>query len=103
MGCPTRLADEEVEPDEREKSEALCFENQMGVTAASVLKELGLTRYIPAFEAHGINDVPVPAAIHETDFCAMGVKLGHRRKINRALFRLAGGLDDEPLSSIEPT
>lgn len=69
----------------------------MEIVVAEFLEDLQLAQYLPAFQEHGFCDLAALYSITETDFSSMNVKLGHRRKIQRKLFRLVGGSDNDPL------
>ena len=73
----------------------------MDSSTIEFLTDLDLARYTHTFDVNGFDDLSTLSAICEADLCAMGVRLGDRRKIQRALFRLAGGSDAQPLPQLE--
>ncbi|RKF80586.1 putative hmg box protein [Golovinomyces cichoracearum] len=71
-----------------------------------ILTELGLTQYLEDFIEHGFDSWQTVLDITESDFDALGVKLGHRRKIQRkiAIYRgisLATALDSRDTTPCE--
>ncbi|PVH70160.1 hypothetical protein DL98DRAFT_357471, partial [Cadophora sp. DSE1049] len=61
------------------------------------LLELNLQRYLSAFLFAGFYDWQSLSEITESDFTAMGVLCGHRRKLQRAIARSRGWPDSHPL------
>lgn len=65
-----------------------------------ILRELGLSRYLHAFLEEGFDTWFTILDIKESDFDALGVKLGHRRKLQRKIAHSRGLSSDsasEPL------
>lgn len=56
------------------------------------LEQIGLGRYVAAFEANDI-DFDVLSHLSDEDLLALGLSLGHRRKLQAALSRFAEGQD----------
>ena len=56
-------------------------------TLSSWLRPLGLEQYVPLFESHGI-DLHALALLSENDLVELGVLLGHRRLLLRAIATL---------------
>ena len=54
---------------------------------AAWLQSLGLERYAPVFDAHGIDLQSLPL-IAESEFAELGVLLGHRRLLLKAIATL---------------
>ncbi|RMD43913.1 hypothetical protein DV735_g1172, partial [Chaetothyriales sp. CBS 134920] len=52
---------------------------------AEYLERLGLEQYLDAFIGEGFDTLDTLLDIQETDFDALNVKLGHRRKLQRAI------------------
>jgi hypothetical protein len=48
---------------------------------------LGLEQYLPLFVRSGFHDWHFLCNITESDFALLGVKLGHRRKLQREIAR----------------
>ncbi|KAJ9619414.1 uncharacterized protein PV06_04154 [Exophiala oligosperma] len=73
---------------------------------APYLERLGLEQYLDAFLSEGFDTWETLTDIQESDFDALNVKLGHRRKLQRAIAdyrgipyeRLIGSPAQEPLS-----
>lgn len=57
------------------------------------LRELGLERYADAFEANAIDHEVLPD-LTEADLEKLGVPLGHRKKLLRAIADLAERIGD---------
>jgi hypothetical protein len=53
--------------------------------SADILAELGLSMYLQDFLEQGFDDWYTILDIKESDFDALGVKLGHRRKLQRRI------------------
>ncbi|KAK4230508.1 hypothetical protein QBC38DRAFT_356957 [Podospora fimiseda] len=68
---------------------------------ASVLGELGISQYLSAFLDQGFDTWDTILDITESDFDALGVKLGHRRKLQRRIANARGVASDASL--ISPT
>jgi class 3 adenylate cyclase len=62
------------------------------------LEELGLGQYADAFEADDV-DLEVVAEIGEHDLKEMGVSLGHRRKLLKAIRQLDGAVPAAPAAA----
>jgi hypothetical protein len=58
---------------------------------------LGLEQYLPIFIRSGFGDWHLFCNITESDFALLGVKLGHRRKLQREIARRHLWPDCEPL------
>lgn len=56
-------------------------------TLSSWLRELGLDQYVPLFESHGIDLHSLPL-VSENDLVELGVLLGHRRLLLKAISTL---------------
>ncbi|KIW17461.1 hypothetical protein PV08_04655 [Exophiala spinifera] len=78
---------------------------------APYLERLGLEQYLDAFLGEGFDTWETLTDIQESDFDALNVKLGHRRKLQRAIAdhrgipyeRLIGSPAQEPLSDASKT
>ena len=57
------------------------------------LESLGLTQYVDAFEANDV-DLDVLPSLNEGDLEKLGVSLGHRKKMLKALAELRRGASD---------
>ena len=57
------------------------------------LESLGLTQYIDAFGSNDV-DLDVLPSLNEGDLEKLGVSLGHRKKMLKALAGLSGGASD---------
>lgn len=57
---------------------------------APVFRELGLTQYLDAFVDQGFDTWDTILDIQESDLDALGVKLGHRRKLQRRIANARG-------------
>ncbi|TQS35763.1 hypothetical protein Golomagni_03806 [Golovinomyces magnicellulatus] len=71
-----------------------------------ILTELGLTQYLEDFIEQGFDSWQTVLDITESDFDALGVKLGHRRKIQRKIaisrgISLATALDSRDTTPCE--
>lgn len=71
-----------------------------------ILTELGLAQYLEDFIEHGFDSWQTVLDITESDFDALGVKLGHRRKIQRKIaisrgISLATALDSRDTTPCE--
>ena len=64
------------------------------------LESLRLTQYVDAFEANDV-DLEVLSSLNEGDLEKLGVSLGHRQKMLKALAELGGGASDA-VSSADP-
>jgi class 3 adenylate cyclase len=62
---------------------------------AAWLRALGLERYEPALRAHDV-DLDVLPVLSEADLERLGVSLGHRKKLLRAIAELQGGAAAQP-------
>jgi len=60
---------------------------------------LGLEQYLPIFVRSGFSDWHLLCNITESDFGVLGVKRGHRRKIQREIARRHLWPDKDPLPS----
>ncbi len=56
----------------------------------SVFAELGLAQYLDAFVDQGFDSWDTILDIQESDLDALGVKLGHRRKLQRRIANARG-------------
>ena len=61
---------------------------RIAVDVAAWLQDLGLTRYAEAFRDNDI-DAEVLAELTEADLEKLGVSLGHRKKLLKAIAALA--------------
>jgi hypothetical protein len=62
-----------------------------------LLERLTLTQYLESFVVAGFDTVAALDCITEADFEKLGVKLGHRRILQRHQFRRNGGSDKEAI------
>lgn len=62
-----------------------------------LLERLTLTQYLESFVEAGFDTVAALDCITEADFEELGVKLGHRRILQRHQFRRNGGSDKEAI------
>ncbi|KAF2499378.1 hypothetical protein BU16DRAFT_269122 [Lophium mytilinum] len=60
------------------------------------LERLGLSQYLDAFVAEGFDTWETILDITESDLGALNVKLGHRRKLQRAIAETRGQYHDRP-------
>lgn len=70
---------------------------------ASVFSELGISHYLPDFIDQGFDTWDTILDITESDFDALGVKLGHRRKLQRRIAVTRGLSSDRALASPRAT
>nr|RBQ92048.1 hypothetical protein FVER53263_08051 [Fusarium verticillioides] len=56
----------------------------------SIFAELGLSQYLGAFVEQGFDEWDIILDIQESDLDALGVKLGHRRKLQRRIANARG-------------
>ncbi|KAJ3529779.1 hypothetical protein NM208_g9604 [Fusarium decemcellulare] len=63
----------------------------------SIFGELGLSQYLDAFVEQGFDEWDIILDIQESDLDALGVKLGHRRKLQR---RIANARGISPTTSL---
>ncbi|KAF2854648.1 hypothetical protein T440DRAFT_514540 [Plenodomus tracheiphilus IPT5] len=63
------------------------------------LARLGLSQYHQAFAAEGFDTWETVVDITESDLSHLSVKLGHRRKLQRAIAESRGQSSDRPLST----
>lgn len=68
-----------------------------------ILTELGLNQYLDEFIEQGFDSWQIVLDITESDFDALGVKLGHRRKIQRKIAISRGVSSATALDSTETT
>ncbi|KAF2474524.1 uncharacterized protein BDR25DRAFT_215413 [Lindgomyces ingoldianus] len=61
------------------------------------LERLGLSQYLEVFVAEGFDTWETVLDITESDLNALNVKLGHRRKLQRAIAETRGQAHDRPL------
>ncbi|KAH3916011.1 hypothetical protein HBH56_067710 [Parastagonospora nodorum] len=61
------------------------------------LARLGLSQYLDAFTAEGFDTWETVLDITESDLSLLNVKLGHRRKLQRAIAETRGQTSDRPL------
>ncbi|EHL02497.1 putative High mobility group protein 20A [Glarea lozoyensis 74030] len=64
-----------------------------------IFEELGIAEYLETFKANGFENWSVVLDITESDFDALGVKLGHRRKLQRKIANSRGLSPDRALAS----
>ncbi|KAH6634419.1 hypothetical protein B0J18DRAFT_19012 [Chaetomium sp. MPI-SDFR-AT-0129] len=67
----------------------------------SIFEELGLTQYLDAFIDQGFDTWETILDVTESDLDALGVKLGHRRKLQRRIANSRGVAPD--VSLLSPT
>ncbi|KUJ10831.1 uncharacterized protein LY89DRAFT_739817 [Mollisia scopiformis] len=63
----------------------------------ATLEDLGLQEYLSRLVEHGFDTWDSLAGITETDMAALGIKLGHRRRLQRENARRLGYPANEPL------
>lgn len=68
-----------------------------------VFKELGLSQYLDAFTEQGFDKWETILDIQESDLDALGVKLGHRRKLQRRIANARGIAPSISLADIRAT
>ncbi|KND94906.1 High mobility group protein 20A [Tolypocladium ophioglossoides CBS 100239] len=68
----------------------------------SIFAELGLTQYLDAFVDQGFDAWDTILDIQESDLDALGVKLGHRRKLQRRIANARGIDPSVSLVSLKP-
>ncbi|POR32654.1 High mobility group protein 20A [Tolypocladium paradoxum] len=68
----------------------------------SIFAELGLTQYLDAFVDQGFDAWDTILDIQESDLDALGVKLGHRRKLQRRIANARGIAPSVSLASLKP-
>lgn len=66
---------------------------------AEIFAELGISQYLQEFIDQGFDTWETILDIKETDFDALGVKLGHRRKLQRKIANARGISTDRALES----
>ncbi|KAH9221492.1 hypothetical protein DL95DRAFT_402840 [Leptodontidium sp. 2 PMI_412] len=66
---------------------------------ASIFTELGISHYLHEFIEQGFDTWETILDITESDFDALGVKLGHRRKLQRKIANSRGLSSDRALAS----
>lgn len=66
---------------------------------AEVFSELGISHYLHDFLEQGFDTWETILDITESDFDALGVKLGHRRKLQRKIANSRGFSSDRALAS----
>ncbi|KAJ6784303.1 hypothetical protein PWT90_04252 [Aphanocladium album] len=69
----------------------------------SVFSELGLAQYLDAFVDQGFDSWDTILDVQESDLDALGVKLGHRRKLQRRIANARGFAPSVPLVSMMKT
>jgi hypothetical protein len=69
----------------------------------STLRDLDLQQYFSDLVEHGFDTWDNLSSIKETDMAVLGIKLGHRRKLQREIARRQGYLDNSTLSYAEST
>ncbi|KAL2255680.1 hypothetical protein VTK26DRAFT_2898 [Humicola hyalothermophila] len=71
---------------------------------AAIFKELGISQYLDAFLEQGFDTWETILDITESDLDALGVKLGHRRKLQRRIANFRGIAPETSLvSPIHPS
>ncbi|KAL6868465.1 hypothetical protein J3F83DRAFT_696015 [Trichoderma novae-zelandiae] len=75
--------------------------NQASRELEEIFKELGISQYLDAFVEHGFDTWDTILDIQESDFDALGVKLGHRRKLQRRIANARGIDPSISLSSVQ--
>ncbi|KAJ6446244.1 High mobility group, superfamily [Purpureocillium lavendulum] len=68
-----------------------------------IFAELGLSRYLDAFVDQGFDTWDTILDIQESDLDALGVKLGHRRKLQRRIANARGIAPSVSLASVKST
>jgi len=63
----------------------------------SILTKLGLQQYLRNFQDSGFDTWEALTKITESQLAALNVKLGHRRRLQRAIARSRDWPDDDPL------
>jgi hypothetical protein len=66
---------------------------------ADIFAELGISHYLHDFLEQGFDTWETILDITESDFDALGVKLGHRRKLQRKIANSRGLSSDRALAS----
>ncbi|KAF2644297.1 hypothetical protein P280DRAFT_547097 [Massarina eburnea CBS 473.64] len=61
------------------------------------LERLGLSQYLDSFTAEGFESWEIVLDITESDLSSLNVKLGHRRKLQRAIAEFRGQSSERPL------
>jgi hypothetical protein len=72
----------------------------MAESLDEVFEELGLSQYLDTFKDQGFDSWDIILDITESDLDALGVKLGHRRKLQR---RIANSRGVAPVAELPPT
>lgn len=75
----------------------------MDPSVEDTLARLGLSQYVDRFRKAGFNTPRSFCSVSERDFEILGVKLGHRRRLQRDRFCQRGGGFNQPLPSIRAT
>ncbi|KAH0499372.1 hypothetical protein TgHK011_006573 [Trichoderma gracile] len=75
--------------------------NQASRELEDIFKELGISQYLDAFVDHGFDTWDTILDIQESDLDALGVKLGHRRKLQRRIANARGIDPSISLSSVQ--
>ncbi|OTA06826.1 hypothetical protein A9Z42_0076070 [Trichoderma parareesei] len=75
--------------------------NQASRELEEIFKELGISQYLDAFVEHGFDTWDTILDIQESDLDALGVKLGHRRKLQRRIANARGIDPSISLSSVQ--
>ncbi|KAL7818170.1 hypothetical protein V8C44DRAFT_215024 [Trichoderma aethiopicum] len=75
--------------------------NQVSRELEEIFKELGISQYLDAFVEHGFDTWDTILDIQESDLDALGVKLGHRRKLQRRIANARGIDPGISLSSVQ--
>jgi len=102
---PQRSVPEGFTPDTTDKSiyclpgrsdpEATCRMTELG----DIFADLGISHYLSDFVEQGFDTWDTILDITESDFDALGVKLGHRRKLQRKIANSRGLSSDRALAS----
>ncbi|KAH7162781.1 hypothetical protein B0J13DRAFT_19778 [Dactylonectria estremocensis] len=71
----------------------------MASDVEAIFGELGLSQYLDAFVEQGFDEWDIILDIQESDLDVLGVKLGHRRKLQR---RIANARGVSPSASLAP-
>lgn len=66
---------------------------RMETTVQALLERLELSQYLDSFISAGFDSVASLDDISEGDLEQLGVRLGHRRTLQRDIFRRRGGSD----------
>ena len=71
-------------------------------TIADWLKSLGMSEYSQRFADNSIDDVSILRDLSDQDLKDVGIPLGHRRKMLRAIAELSGAAPAAPVPMAQP-